>query len=658
MCGIAGLVTNGRFDETVLRRIVAPLEHRGPDGEGLWSDPSAGVGLGHRRLAIIDLSPAGDQPMVSADGRLVLTFNGEIYNHPALRSAVDAAGGRPAGGWRGSSDTETLLAAIALWGLDRALAQSAGMFAFALWDRKNRILSLVRDRFGEKPLFYGWCGGDFLFGSELKAFRAHPRFDNALDRTAVGSFARLGYVPTPLSIFRGIFKLPPGSILEFPPGAISAARTESLAFGRGRNGVELRRYWSYADIVAQGAADPIRDEGDALEQLEDRLGVAVAGQSIADVPVGAFLSGGIDSSTIVALQQHRSNRPVRTFSIGFAEQGFDESANAKAVAAHLGTIHREQRVTAADAQGVIPLLPTLYDEPFADSSQIPTFLVSRFARSEVTVALTGDGGDELFGGYARHFAAPRLWQTARRVPLPARELAAATLGRVPPRWWNRAAAIAGRSAQPQLGAKLQKALGLAATARSFDAVYAGFLDQWHGEGVAAAGDPPGWAEPPPSELSDAERTMYRDATGYLPDDILCKVDRASMAVSLETRVPFLDHRVAELAARLPLSMKVQAGRGKAIVRRLLHRHVPQVLVDRPKAGFAIPLGQWLRGPLRPWAEDLLEVRKLREGGWFDPQVVRGRWQAHLDGSREGASALWAILMFQAWERQLKDPPAA
>ncbi|HEY1605337.1 MAG TPA: asparagine synthase (glutamine-hydrolyzing) [Allosphingosinicella sp.] len=647
MCGICGIFSAGRIDAAVLRAMGRAIAHRGPDDEGQWIDRESGIGLGHRRLSIVDLSPLGHQPMESADGRWMVSYNGEIYNHLALRSELEETG--LGGPWRGHSDTETLVAAIAAWGLEKALQKSVGMFALALWDRRERQLHLARDRFGEKPLYYGWAGPDFVFASELKALRKHPRFDNPIDRHALKEFAARIYIPAPLSIYERIFKLEPGTILTVTPDGAHSPRSTPPAEGRDEGGLRLARYWSYRDVMRRGYADPITDEAEALERLESALADSIKGQSVADVPVGAFLSGGIDSSSVVALYQKYSPIPVRTFSIGFEESGYDEAQYAKAVARHLGTIHHERYVTVKEAQDVIPLLPAMYDEPFADSSQIPTHLVSRFAREQVTVALSGDGGDELFAGYNRHFVAPRRWQQLQMLPPPMRTLIGQALSKLPPAMWN---AVPGRRA-PNFGAKIQKALRVAALARSFDDIYSSFLDEWSYELSPVLGAPPEVAsfdlDVAPG-APDAVRMMYCDAVSYLPDDILCKVDRAAMAVSLETRVPFLDHRVAEVAAHIPLEMKIRGKQGKCILRELLYRQAPRALFERPKAGFAIPVGEWLKGPLRAWAEDLLDPTRMAEEGWFDPAVVHRRWDMHLSGRRDSTPAIWAILMFQAWLR--------
>ena len=661
MCGIAGILAEGGLAPGIVERILQPIAHRGPDDHGIWTDEAAGIGLGHRRLAIVDLSPAGHEPMLSASGRFVITFNGEIYNHHELRKALEEQGAVPDGGWRGHSDVEVFLEGIGAWGLTETLRRSVGMFAFGLWDRKQRTLSLVRDRFGEKPLYYGWAGGDFLFGSELKVLRAHPRFSSAIDRKALKLFAARTYIPAPLSIYEGVFKLPPGCVLTLSGESAARPRSDPPEEDKAEDGLSLTRYWSYRDVVRRGLDDPLADEEEALGELEEALARAIGGQAMADVPVGAFLSGGIDSSTIVGLYQKYSSIPVRTFSIGFEEDAFNEAGHARAVAEHLGTVHHERIVTVRETRDVIPLLPAMYDEPFADSSQIPTHLVSRFAREQVTVALTGDGGDELFAGYNRHFAAPRLWRQLRKVPQPLRVVSGSSLGKLPSQFWSGVGGLLPGRRQAHFGGKVQKALRVAASASNFDEVYCSFLDEWSHEPSPVLGGGGGGMRFDLDigiDAPDAVRMMYCDGVSYLPDDILAKVDRASMAVALETRVPFLDHRVAELAARIPLDMKVRGGRGKHILRRLLDGLVPRELVERPKAGFGIPVGQWIKGPLRPWAEDLLDPGRLRAEGWLDAEVVTRRWRDHLSGARDSAPALWAMLMFQAWLRAERGSAAA
>jgi asparagine synthase (glutamine-hydrolysing) len=626
----------------------AALRHRGPDDSGIWSDPAAGVAFGHRRLSIVDLSPQGHQPMLSADGRWVMTFNGEIYNHAELRAELEGEKRMPDGGWRGHSDTETLINAIAAWGLWNTLERSIGMFALAVWDRSERKLSLARDRFGEKPLYFGWVAGSFMFASELKAFRVRPGFDNPINRLALRALASRGYVPAPLSIHQGIFKLPPGSILEIDPSASACARADPPAEGSIKDGLRLTRYWDYATVVRGGLDHPIGCESEALELLEQSLGKSIRRQSVADVPVGAFLSGGIDSSTIVALYQKLSSTPVRSYTIGFEDAAYNEAHHAKSVAAALGTIHQEHYLTAREAQEIIPLLPSIYDEPFGDSSQIPTYLVSAFARKNVTVALSGDGGDELFAGYRRHFLGGRIWRHVRPFPLALRAPVANGLARLPASFWTRFAHFLGKSGG-HWGGVIQDMLRSVGTACDFEGFFETFLDEWAFDPSPVPGTNGGSRFPFGLETAvpDVVRGMYCDSVAYLPDDILCKVDRASMAVSLETRTPFLDPEVATLAARIPLEMKIRGRSGKAILRKLLGRELPPSLFERPKDGFSIPVGDWLRGPLRPWAEELLSPRALAEG-WFDVGAVRSRWKAHVEGTRDYSPSLWSALMFQAW----------
>ncbi len=656
MCGIAGMFGPGAADLSAIEGMTRARAHRGPNDEGLWVDAEAGVALGNRRLSIIDISPAGHQPMHSADGRFVVTFNGEIYNHPEIRARLDSERSAPPGGWSGHSDTETFLQAIAVWGLGPALERAVGMFAFALWDRAERSLRLVRDRFGEKPLYYGWAGKTLVFGSELKALRAYPGLGTTIDRRALRLFMARGYVPAPLSIFEGTFKLPPASILTVETGA--APLSDPPAPGSFTNGIGLKSYWSYRAVLEAGLDDPIADPEEALDALEIVLAQAISGQSLADVPVGAFLSGGIDSSTIVALYQKYSSVPVKTFTIGFAEKGYDEADDARAVALHFGTEHHERRVSAADAMAVIPKLPRIYDEPFADPSQIPTYLVSAFAREKVTIALTGDGGDELFGGYNRYTALPGLFGPLRRARPVGRPLAG-LLGRLPPRALHAVASVLKRRRQlPEFGTTIQRLLRLSGRSRSLDELMYAFLDDWALQGSpvrqpGAAGDSFGGLDLGVGHgAKGALQMMHADALSYLPDDVLCKVDRASMAVSLEGHAPFLDHRVAALAARIPMAMKIRDGRGKHILRRLLAREAPPALFDRPKAGFAAPVGDWLRGPLRDWAEELLDPISLADGGLLDVAMVRRRWDAHLSGSEGEAGALWSVLMFEAWRRDV------
>lgn len=655
MCGIAGMIGLNGVASARIEAMIAPISHRGPDDAGVWIDQEAGVGLGHRRLAIVDLSASGHQPMQSPSGRWVLVFNGEVYNHRALRAELDEQGHWA---WRGHTDTETLLTCIDAWGLDRAIEKAIGMFALAIWDRQTRRLSLVRDRFGEKPLYYGWVGGDFLFGSELKALRAHPRFTNEIDRDALRILASRTYIPAPLSIYKGISKLKPGCILE-----VDRDDVRRLSSAGHSDALRVRRYWSYRSVVEEGLANPYASEDEALEALDGALSAAIGRQAVADVPVGAFLSGGIDSSTIVALYQKYSRQRVKTFTIGFDDPAFNEADHARAVADHLQTDHSELYVSAEHVRDTIPHIARIYDEPFADSSQVPTYLVSKFAREQVTVALSGDGGDELFGGYNRYFGAAKLWSGMSRLPRPMRSAIGGGLGLAPPMTWDGLGRLLpGGMRPPHFGTKVQKALRTMGRAANIDDVFVSFLDEWNGGPSPVIGgrdDDRCRFDLDLDEAADARvRMMYCDAVSYLPDDILCKVDRAAMAVSLETRVPFLDHTVAAVAARIPIDMKIKGGRGKCILRTLLYREAPAHLFERPKAGFGLPLGQWLRGPLRPWAESLLDERRLREGGYFDAPIVRQRWAEHLAGKRDASPAIWAILTFEEWRESISEPVTA
>lgn len=634
MCGFAGFRGPGGFAEHTaqaqVRAMADRLAHRGPDDAGTWVDGQAGIALGHRRLSILDLSPAGHQPMVSASGRFVLAFNGEIYNHGDIRKALDRRSGSSGsfgaaaeGNWRGHSDTETLLECIDADGIRPALEQSAGMFAFALWDRKNRELTLARDRLGEKPLYYGWQGSTFLFGSELKAFRAHPAFRAEIDRNALMLYLRHGYIPAPWSIYRGIRKLLPGTFLQLGSDSV------------GRDLPEPTAYWSLADVATRGLAEPFRGtEPEAIDELEARLFRAVSLQRVADVPLGAFLSGGIDSSTIVALMQAQASRPVHTFSIGFEEEGYDEAPHAKAVAAHLGTHHTELYVTPRQAMDVIPRLPEIYDEPFGDSSAIPTFLVSHLARRHVTVSLSGDGGDELFAGYTRYSRTQKLWELRQRLPGPTG------------RFLGKGLALLGRGQHAERAAAYL-------SASTLEQFYRTQISHWlHPEVLVRSGAEPSLplfsGSRHPASAGPIERLMFLDGMSYLPDDILVKVDRAAMAVSLETRVPMLDPGVVEFAWRLPLSMKVRGPETKWILRQVLYRHVPKPLLDRPKAGFGVPVGAWLRGPLREWAEGLLSAGRLEAEGFFAASRVRQQWESYLAGRSGWNDRLWGVLAFQMW----------
>jgi asparagine synthase (glutamine-hydrolysing) len=637
MCGIAGFLSASglRHDaERVLGRMTLTIAHRGPDDSGAWLDQPAGVALGHRRLSIIDLSAAGLQPMASASGRYVIVYNGEIYNYRVLRRELESLGTT---GWRGHSDTEVILRAMDQWGIRGALERLNGMFAFAVWDRELRKLTLARDRIGEKPLYYGRVGGTFLFGSELKALAAHPAFESEVDRDALTLYLRHNYVPAPHSIWRGISKLPPAHLIEVSQG--------------GRTIGAPQRYWDFRAVAEAGAAEPLPDGPELVDQLESLLKEAVAMRMEADVPLGAFLSGGIDSSTVVALMQAQSPRPVRTFTIGFHEQRYNEADHAREVAAHLGTDHTELYVTSKDALALIPRLGSIWDEPFSDSSQIPTYLVSELTRRHVKVSLSGDAGDELFGGYHRYIQAMRLWKAMAWSPPGARRLAARLFDA--PLAGKTADALAGlvpRYRMLNLADRLPK-VGQVIAERTPEALYRRLVSHFKSpeEIVIGGREPPTALTGAVPPFGDFRQTMmYLDTVTYLPDDILAKVDRAAMAVSLESRVPFLDHRVVEFAWRLPMSAKIKGGKGKHILRQVLYRHVPRHLVERPKMGFGVPIDDWLRGPLRDWAEDLIGESRLRTEGFFVPGPIRKLWDEHVSGRRNWHYYLWDILMFQAW----------
>ncbi|MCP9910752.1 asparagine synthase (glutamine-hydrolyzing) [Cyanobium sp. BA20m-p-22] len=627
--------------------MASAIAHRGPDDSGVWCDPSAGLALAHQRLAILDLSPAGHQPMESATGRYVIAFNGEIYNHQALRRELENTGSlqRP---WRGHSDTETLLAAIEAWGLEATLQRSSGMFALALWDRRERRLQLARDRFGEKPLYYGFSrsGSDqtLIFGSELAALRAYPGFTNAIDRQALASLLRFTVIAAPQCIYAGIRQLLPGHLL-----CLSLPLPAELP--------EPRPWWCFRSLLSESLQQPFGDAQEAYQALEAALTAAVQQQTLSDVPLGTFLSGGVDSSLVTALLQAQSSRPVRTFTIGFDEAGFNEAPYARAVAAHLGTDHSETVLTAADARQLIPSLATLYPEPFADSSQLPTHLVCREARRNgLTVALTGDGGDELFGGYNRYFWGSRAWDRLAWLPWPLRRWFGHAIRSLPPAGWD---ALGRPLPVHQLGHKAHKLAERLVHVRTPDDLYRSLVSEWRDPATLLQPDTTGHPVQDPSSPLDwplpgglagdaVARMMATDTLNYLPNDILTKVDRAAMAASLETRTPLLDHHVAALAWRLPMAMKIRGGQGKWVLRQILYKHVPRHLIERPKAGFGMPIGQWLRGPLREWAEDLLEPGLMQRQGYLRPEPIQIIWRQHLSGRFDHTSRLWAVLMWQAW----------
>jgi asparagine synthase (glutamine-hydrolysing) len=641
MCGIAGFLTGPASSsseqlQSISASMNLSLQHRGPDDNGVWIDADAGVALVHRRLSIVDLSPAGHQPMVSASGRYIMSYNGEVYSHEDIRPALIARGVS----FRGYSDTEVMLESIAAFGLEATLPRLIGMFAFALWDRQERTLTLVRDRLGIKPLYWAKFNGLFLFGSELKALRAHPGWTPRIDRSAAASFMRHNYVPAPGTIYEGVNKLEPGTVLTLP----------------WRGEPRISRFWDAREVALSGLANPTQGTDQELtDQLEVRLTDAVKRRMIADVPLGAFLSGGIDSSTVVALMQAANAGPVRTFTIGFDVAGFDEAPHAAAIARHLGTEHTELTVTAQQALDVIPRLPEWYDEPFADSSQIPTYLVSAMTRRHVTVALSGDGGDELFAGYNRYQLTRRVWRGLSVLPRPVRAgMAAGVTSISADRWSHLLRFLPSRLRQVHIGDKLHK-LATVLNLPDGDAVYRRLVSHWNpSEVMPGIQETQGvlWDSTLARQMPGLlERMQFWDLVTYLPDDILTKVDRASMAVALEARVPLLDHRVVEFAWRLPRSAKVRGGTSKWLLRQVLHRYVPRELVERPKMGFGIPLGDWLRGPLRDWAETLLAEQRLREGGLVDVNCVRRYWHEHLSRQRNWQYLLWDVLMLEAWRER-------
>lgn len=645
MCGIVGYISSRSLDaKAVMSAMSRTLAHRGPDAAGVWTDAGAGLCLGHRRLAIIDLSPNGEQPMVSASGRYVIIFNGEVYNFEDLRRDLDKEM-TPAGkSWRGTSDTEVVLEAIDRWGLPTALGKCTGMFAFALWDRRDRKLYLVRDRLGEKPLYYGMDGSSFVFGSELKALRAFPGVDFEIDRQALSAFLQFSYVPTPLSIYRGVRKLGPGSYI-----IASVAPNGTVSVG------EPIRYWMLHDASRDERTREFEamDDKQLTDELQTRLSRTVRRQMVADVPLGAFLSGGIDSSLIVSLMQAQSRHRILTFTIGLTDHSLNEAPYAKMVAQHLGTDHTEFYVDATAAASVIPRLSEIYDEPFADSSGIPTFLVSQLARQHVTVSLSGDGGDELFAGYPRYQFCQDLWRRLARLPRWSRDIISTAFTSLSPCAWDHAFNfVLSNSQRQQVNGHRMHRLARVLWADTFDELYVRVISQWHEEDGLVLGAE-GQNGNAVHEWRDGNEPVLNrmrrfDLEQYLPDDLLTKVDRASMHVSLESRSPFLDHEIVQFAWALPERAIVREGQGKWILRRLLDRYVPRALVERPKAGFAIPVSHWLRAELKEWAEHLLDEQTLRTQGYLDPAPIRRMWWEHCSGKYDRHTYLWNVLMFQAW----------
>ena len=637
MCGIVGYWDKKGADASIVGRMAMRIQHRGPDDAGVWLAEEGGLALAHRRLSIIDLSPAGHQPMISPCGRFTLVYNGEIYNHQSLRAELEDENGHF--DWRGHSDTETLLAALRHWGVEGALQRLNGMFAFALWDKVERRLFLARDRMGEKPLYYGRNGSAFLFGSELKSLTAHPDWQGSIDRNALTLYMRHNYVPTPWSIYQNISKLPPAHFVVVQ----EAGQVVSVP----------QCYWNLGQIAKSGAANAEGSPEALIDELDGLLRSAVLSRMASDVPLGAFLSGGFDSTMVAALMQAQSSRPVKTFTIGFHEEGYNEAEHAKAVAKHLGTDHTELYVTSEEAMEIIPRLPVIWDEPFSDSSQIPTLLVSELARKHVTVSLSGDGGDELFFGYQRYIQGYQVWRGLRLLPTLLRQVLGSLMQAVPGAPLELLVKLLPKRFQiPHVVDRLPK-LGEVVKERSGESYYHRLVSHWKDPAAVVLGgvEPRTLFSMPeclPTLPGLRERMMYLDSLTYLPDDILTKVDRASMAVSLEARVPLLDHRVVEFAWRVPMSLKYRDGKGKWLLREVLYRYVPRDLMDRPKMGFGVPIEQWLRGPLREWGEELLDEKRLREEGFFDPVPIRKMWHEHVTGKRRWHYYLWDVLMFQAW----------
>ncbi|MBT5399976.1 asparagine synthase (glutamine-hydrolyzing) [bacterium] len=657
MCGLFGALYSDLPSKDVnifVKKSLLGLNHRGPDGNGVWTKDTDRVVLGHTRLSILDLTEAGHQPMESACGRYVLTFNGEIYNHLLLRKDLNNAGHLI--NWRGHSDTETLLACFVFFGKEETLKKIKGMFAIALWDKSKRCLFLARDRFGEKPLYYGWKNNSFLFASELKVFSYFKGECSQVDRNVLSLYMQFMYVPTPYSIYKNIYKLEPGSFLQisqvdrhFAPNQIPFSPFSMKNF-------HISRWYDLYSVARNGIDNLIINEDKAIDELESLLLGSVKEQLISDVPIGAFLSGGVDSSIIVALMQKISMNPVKTFSIGFDDESYNEAHYAKAVAQHLGTDHNELYVSPNDAISVIPKLPNLYDEPFADSSQIPTFLVSQLTQQKVTVSLSGDGGDELFGGYNRYLWVKPLWDKFQWLPLNIRKTIGSSIHLLPVSKWDSIGKLLPNKYKSTLfGEKMYKVGSRLKNIESLDALYFSFVAEKYQNLDVVIGKDKALLKTKLDEdnlvlncLDPEHRMMLWDSMTYLTDDILTKVDRASMGVGLETRVPFLDHELVDLSWRIPLNMKIRNGTSKWVLRQLLYNYVPRELIERPKAGFAIPIGVWLKGPLRDWAEDLLSFQQIKLDGYFDANLVRTRWNEHLSGQYVWTNFLWAVLMFNSW----------
>jgi asparagine synthase (glutamine-hydrolysing) len=663
MCGIVGLISKPDLSSNELKDIVKNMSrvinHRGPDDSGAWSDDSCNIALAHQRLSILDLSHAGHQPMLSPSKRYVISFNGEIYNHLELR--IDLSKKYNNISWQGTSDTETLVTAIEKYGVRDTLNKIVGMFAFALWDTHKKELYLVRDRFGEKPLYYGWSHGSFIFASELKSLKKFPGFSNNINQEALDQYLRLMYVPSPYSIYDDIYKLEAGCMIRIKAETLlTKLPYVPLKLPIMLTNFKVEQWWSLEGAVKSGINNQITDIRQASDELEKQLKSSINLQSLSDVPLGAFLSGGVDSSLTTALMQEQSNKPINTFTIGFKEKKYDESVYASKVAKHLGTNHTEVIITSNEARNVIPLLSDIYDEPFADSSQIPTYLVSSIAKKQVTVALSGDGADELFGGYNRYTQGPGIWGKLFKIPRPLRQTLGLSISSIPIGGWDKVGKSLnylkfGSQNFSQLGGKAYKVANRLKEMKTLDEIYLNPVSEWPQQtnlvkGLANSKDLLNSRFREEIELltHPEYKMMFLDGKTYLSDDILCKVDRASMSVSLETRAPFLDHRLAELAWRLPLNMKINNGQGKYILRQLLYKYVPRELIERPKMGFGVPLGQWLRGPLREWAEGLLNEQRLEREGYLNPQPITEIWRLHLSGKYDYSARIWAVLIFQSW----------
>lgn len=639
MCGIVGIISLKEFeDPKVLGRMSERLTHRGPDDSGIWIHKSGCIGLAHQRLSVVDLTSSGHQPMLSSNGRFSLVFNGEIYNHKNLREELRLSD------WRGTSDTETLLRCVEIWGIDKTLEKVDGMYAFALWDEQNEVIYLVRDRMGEKPLYFGWQGGDFLFGSELKAFKEHPKFKGELDRASLELYFQYNYIPSPYSIYKGISKLEPGSI---------------LTLRRGEREYSIRKYWSICS-KAQKDDDSLANEADLISELDELITESVRQRMESDVPLGVFLSSGVDSSTIASIMQSLANKPIQTFTIGFEDDMFDEAKSAKLISDHLKTIHNELYVAPEDLLDVISMLPVLYDEPFADASQIPTYLVSKMTREKVVVVLSGDGGDELFCGYNRHHFVARYWKRISRCPLYVRKLMSALLLLIPVNVWNKVGGfLASHKGRGSFGLKVQKT-AVAIRSNNIFELYSNLLSNWRNSdnlvlGVDRSGDQKFSNLEKVDGVSDVEQMMLWDMQSYLPDDILVKLDRASMGVSLEGRAPFLSKDLVDFACRLPIKYKYKNGKGKWLLRQVLNRYLPKELVDRPKSGFTLPISDWLRGPLKSWAEVLIDKERLDNEGFLNSELIDKKWKEHQSGYRDWSSQLWSVLVFQLWLEENVKP---